>query len=71
MNMLKVIKPVLNGVYFAFPIIITSRYFRISKAFIHDKFQNRVLVVHASLASALTFPRTRAAKQGNISGLMD
>ena len=39
MNMLKVIKSLLNGVYFAFPSIIISRYFRISHFLFTANFQ--------------------------------
>ena len=61
-KILKVIESVLNGVYFAFPSINISRYFRISHYFIHGNFQNQVLVVHASVASALI---SREPKQQN------
>ena len=70
-NITKLIKLILNGTFFAFPGIIISRYRRISHIIIHGKFQNQVLVVHASVTSALILPRIGAAKQGNISGLMD
>ena len=37
----------------------------------HVEIQNQVFAVHASVSSASIFPRTKAVKQENFSGLTD
>ena len=54
-----------------FPNIIMNREFRISHIFLRTEFQNQVIVVHASVISTSIFLRTKAVKQGSISGLID
>ena len=49
-------------------IIVT---WKVVIAFVQTKFQNQVLVVHVSVISASIFLRTKAVKQGIISGLTD
>ena len=65
------LSPYLSAVNFALLASSQRIIIQISHIFHRANSQNRILVVHVSVISVSIFPRTKAVKQGIISGLLD